>query len=48
MNGLKKIKIIDLKNYEEAVENFSCKARELDDYLMIKQEIFILNLVLKL
>ena len=36
MNGLKKIKIIDLKNYEEKVKNFSCEARELDNYLKEK------------
>ena len=36
MNELKKIKIIDLKNYQEVVENFSCKAKEIDDYLKKK------------
>ena len=36
MNELKKIKIIDLKNYQEVVENFSCKVKEIDDYLKKK------------
>ena len=36
MNELKKIKIIDLKSYQEVVENFSCKAKEIDDYLKKK------------
>ena len=36
MNELKKIKIIDLKNYQEVVENFSCKAKKIDDYLKKK------------
>ena len=36
MNELKKIKIIDLKNYQEVVQNFSCKAKEIDDYLKKK------------
>ena len=36
MDELKKIKIIDLKNYQEVVENFSCKAKEIDDYLKKK------------
>ena len=36
MNELKKIKIIDLKNYQEIVEKFSCKVKEIDDYLKKK------------
>ena len=36
MDELKKIKIIDLKNYQEIVEKFSCKVKEIDDYLKKK------------
>ena len=36
MDELKKIKIIDSKNYQEIVEKFSCKVKEIDDYLKKK------------
>ena len=43
MDELKKIKIIDSKNYSKIVENFSCKAMELDNYLKKKAYIDMLD-----
>ena len=43
MDELKKIKIIDSKNYSKIVKNFSCKAMELDNYLKKKAYIDMLD-----
>ena len=36
MNKIKRIKIIELENYQEVIKEFSCGATELDEYLKKK------------